>query len=242
MFLMMLELAAYAQDEAAGGSFGPMEFWAAAGTEARTVVVILSSLTLICLFVWIERFIAFALARRQSINVADAIVKPLGANDVDAALKIASDEIYKSSYLAAVLKAGLEELKENPTEFGVENAERAVEKAIAEQVAKLKRGYAWLATTGSTAPFVGLFGTTFGVINAFQGMANDGGGLAGISAGIAEALYTTAIGIAVAIFGVWLFNFFNGKIEKVETELHSAEADFISWAAKFVHAQQRGVK
>lgn len=244
MLLMLLELAAQASEEAGGhASFGPMEFWAAAGREARAVIVTLAGLSLICLLVWIERLIAFSRARRQSIRVAAEVVGPLQAGDVQGALNIASDEKYKASYLAAVLAAGLKEIVEHPDEFGVENAERAVEKAIAEEVAKLKRGFAWLATTGSTAPFVGLFGTTFGVINAFQGMASSGGGgLAGISAGIAEALYTTAIGIGVAIFGVWLFNFFNGKIEKVQNELGSSEADFLDWASKFAHGHQQAAK
>ncbi len=244
--LLLLNLALATGDVAeAGGhsSFGPAEFWAAAGTEARAVIVTLVALSLICTFVWIERFIAFARARSQSMRVAKEIVGPMQSGDVSGALRIASDDKYKSSYLASILKAGLKEIEAFPTSFGVENAERAVEKAIAEELAKMKRGFAWLATTGSTAPFVGLFGTTFGVINAFSGMAESGGGgLSSISAGIAEALYTTAIGIGVAIYGVWLFNFFNGKVEKVQNELSSSEADFMDWAVKHVHARQQGAK
>ena len=89
-----------------------------------------------------------------------------------------------------------------------------------------------LATVGSTAPFVGLFGTTFGVINAFQGMATAGSGLAAISSGISEALITTGVGIGVAVVGVWVFNYFNGRIEKVTDELFSSEADFMAWAIR----------
>ncbi len=238
MLLMLLELAAQASEEAGHASFGPMDFWNAAGREARAVILTLAGLSLICLVVWIERLIAFSRARRQSMRVAAEIVAPMQQGDVAGALRIASDDKYKASYLASMLAAGLAELDAHPNEFGVQNAHRAVEKAISEEVAKLKRGFAWMATTGSTAPFVGLFGTTFGVINAFQGMATTGGGgLAGISAGIAEALYTTAIGIGVAIFGVWLFNFFNGKVEKVAQELGSSEADFMDWASKFAHNQ-----
>jgi biopolymer transport protein ExbB/biopolymer transport protein TolQ len=236
MLLMLLEFAAYASEEGGHVSFGPQEFWAAAGREARAVILTLLGLTLICTLVWVERLLAFSRARRQSMRVAAEIVGPMQNGDVSGALRIASDEKYKASYLASMLEAGLRELETHPTVFGVHNAERAVEKAIAEEITKLKRGFAWLATTGSTAPFVGLFGTTFGVINAFSGMAaSGGGGLAGISAGIAEALYTTAIGIGVAIFGVWLFNFFNSKIEKVSAELASSEADFMDWAAKHAH-------
>ena len=143
MLMMLLELAAQASEEAGGHtSFGPMEFWAAAGREARAVILTLSGLSLICLLVWIERLIAFSRARRQSMRVAAEVVGPLQSGGVAGALNIASDEKYKASYLASVLAAGLKEIKEHPNEFGVENAERAVEKAIAEEVAKLKRGFA----------------------------------------------------------------------------------------------------
>jgi biopolymer transport protein ExbB len=103
-----------------------------------------------------------------------------------------------------------------------------------EELSKLRKGLAILATTGSTAPFIGLFGTVFGVINAFQGMATAGSGLTAISAGISEALITTGVGIGVAIFGVWLFNYFNGRLEKVTDEMTSSEADFLDWASKLV--------
>jgi len=94
-----------------------------------------------------------------------------------------------------------------------------------------------LATVGSTAPFVGLFGTTFGVINAFAGMASAGSGLASISAGISEALITTGVGIFVAVLGVWCFNYFTNRIDKVTEELVSSEADFLDWAEKLVQAR-----
>jgi biopolymer transport protein ExbB/biopolymer transport protein TolQ len=117
---------------------------------------------------------------------------------------------------------------------GVKNAQRAVDKAHSEEIAKMKRGMTILATTGSTAPFVGLFGTTFGVINAFQGMATAGSGLASISAGISEALITTGIGIGVAVVGVWMFNYFNQRMDKIRDELNSSESDFMDWAEKQV--------
>ena len=105
---------------------------------------------------------------------------------------------------------------------------------MGQEVAKLRRGMPMLATVGSTAPFVGLFGTTFGVINAFQGMASAGSGLAAISAGISEALITTGVGIGVAVVGVWLFNYFNNRIDKVTEELTSSEADIMDWAEKLI--------
>jgi biopolymer transport protein ExbB len=181
--------------------------------------------------------IAFGRARRQSMAVAAAVVKPLQAGEIDRALTIAKNEDYKASYLAQVLKAGLGEMNLRVDDSGVKNAERAVDKAIGEEVSKLKRGMTILATVGSTAPFVGLFGTTFGVINAFAGMASGGSGLGAISAGISEALITTAVGIGVAVIGVWAFNYFNSRMDKVKEEMVSSEADFMDWAHKTVQTR-----
>jgi biopolymer transport protein ExbB/TolQ len=90
-----------------------------------------------------------------------------------------------------------------------------------------------LATTGSTAPFVGLVGTIFGIINAFQMMGEAGGGdLAAISSGIAEALITTAIGISVAILGVWLFNYFTAKIDEITNDMQVSVQELLDWCEK----------
>lgn len=110
----------------------------------------------------------------------------------------------------------------------------SVQRAVDTIHGRLQGGLAFLATVGSTAPFVGLFGTTFGVINAFQGMASAGAGLAAISAGISEALITTGVGIGVAVLGVWAFNYFNARIAKVREEMASSEAEFMDWANKLL--------
>jgi biopolymer transport protein ExbB len=101
----------------------------------------------------------------------------------------------------------------------------------AEQVsADLRRGMNVLASVGSVAPFVGLFGTVIGIINAFHGIAATGsGGLAAVSAGIAEALIVTAIGLGVAIPCVLLFNSISGRIDRFELALSSAGGEFADW-------------
>lgn len=232
MLLMLFEAIAHAEE--AGSGFTLTEIWQHSGAIARTVILMLVVMLVGSIFVGIERGIAFNRARNQSVRLAAEIIRPLQQGNVSAALKLTQDEQYKSSYLAALLKAGLAELDARLDHAGIENAARAVDKAHAEEVAKMKRGMTILATVGSTAPFVGLFGTTFGVINAFQGMATAGSGLASISAGISEALITTGVGIGVAVWGVWLFNYFNFRADKVADELNSSEADFMAWAQKQV--------
>ncbi|MBX2804070.1 MAG: MotA/TolQ/ExbB proton channel family protein [Myxococcales bacterium] len=231
MLLMLLEAAAHAQEEPQVG-FTMQEIWAHSGFIARSVIVTLLVMFLGTIVVWVERSIAFRRARSQSIRLRNEIIGPLQQGDVAAALRIAQDDQFKQGYLTQLLKAGLSELDTGVNANALQNARRAVDKAHAEELAKLQRGMTILATTGSTAPFVGLFGTTFGVINAFQGMAEAGSGLASISAGISEALITTGVGIGVAVVGVWLFNYFNFRIAKVGDELNSSEADFMQWANK----------
>jgi biopolymer transport protein ExbB/TolQ len=239
MFLLLIEVAAFAQEPAPG--FTMAEIWQHSGGIARTVIVILALMLLSTLVVGVDRWLAFRRSRNQSIRLRNEIVGALQQGDVATARRIADDEQFKAGYLTSLLRAGLRELDDSGSDrFALDNAKRAVSKAYAEEMAKLQRGMTVLATTGSTAPFVGLFGTTFGVINAFQGMAEAGAGLAAISAGISEALITTGVGIGVAVFGVWLFNYFNFRIQKVQDELNSSEADFVQWAAKLVQGQARG--
>ncbi len=238
MLLLLLEGIARAEEGASG--FTLAEIWAHSGFIARTVIITLIVMFIGTIMVTIERLIAFRRARTQSIRLRNEIVGPLQQGDVSAALRIAQDDQFKAGYLTNLLKSGLSELQGGADKYALDNAKRAVAKAHTEELAKLQKGMTILATTGSTAPFVGLFGTTFGVINAFQGMASAGSGLASISAGISEALITTGVGIGVAVFGVWLFNYFNHRIAKVGDELNSSEADFLQWAAKLSQSAMRG--
>jgi biopolymer transport protein ExbB/biopolymer transport protein TolQ len=229
-----------AEEEAVG--FGMMDIWNHSGWLARGVIFTLAVMLAITAIVSIERWYVFWKRQSLSMTVAATVVKPLTAGDIPAALKIVGQEEFAPSYLAAILKSGLTEIQSASNAFGIKNARRAVEKTMGEELSKLRRGMTILATIGSTAPFVGLFGTTFGVINAFDGMATEGSGLAAISAGISEALITTGVGIGVAVVGVWAFNFFNLKAEKIADELTSSEADFLDWAEKHVHSQAQAGK
>lgn len=235
MMLLLSLTSAFAEEEVPG--FTLAEMWATAAIPAKVVIVMLVLMMVASVIIFIERMLAFGSATSQSKQLAARIVPHLNKNDVNSALKLAKDDAFKASYLAGILKAGLAELDLRQDEHGVHNAERAVVKAAGQEIAKLKRWMSVLATVGSTAPFVGLFGTTVGVINAFRGMATAGAGLAGISAGISEALITTAAGIAVAVFGVWMFNYFNNRVDKVTEELNSSEADFMGWAEKLIQGR-----
>ena len=117
-------------------------------------------------------------------------------------------------------------------------AERAVERQMLILLAELKKGLAILATVGATSPFVGLLGTTMGIVNAFTGMAVTGsGGLAAISAGIAEALITTAFGLLTAIPAVWFYNYFQTQIESITVEMTYTSKEMIDFLIKSVGSE-----
>jgi biopolymer transport protein ExbB/TolQ len=154
---------------------------------------------------------------------------------------IDSSKKYKQSHLARVVSAGLYEFQHDVTTGSanivghdpIEAAERAIEREALMTTADMRKGLSGLATIGTTAPFIGLFGTVIGIINAFRGMAMSGsGGIAAVSTGIAEALVTTALGLFVAIPAVWLFNIFTNKIERFQVEMSNSASELIDYFIK----------
>jgi biopolymer transport protein ExbB/biopolymer transport protein TolQ len=214
-------------------------------------MTILGKAVVICLFImsaWsigvmIDRAIAFNAARKQSRAFAPAVAGALRENKLDEAIKIA--DRYRKSHLAKVVVAGLQEFRahqdssEIPGEE-IEASKRALERSEAIVHAELKRGISTLATIGSTAPFVGLFGTVIGIINAFRGIATEkSAGLGAVSAGISEALVTTAVGLFVAIPAVWMYNYFTGQLESFDVEMGNSSSELIDY---FLKRSQRMAK
>ena len=112
----------------------------------------------------------------------------------------------------------------------VEAAKRGLDRSIAIVHAEMKRGLCGLATIGSTAPFVGLFGTVVGIINAFKGIeASKATGLSAVAGGIAEALVTTAFGLLVAVPAVWAYNYFTNKVEAFDVEMDNSSMELINY-------------
>jgi len=97
----------------------------------------------------------------------------------------------------------------------------------------MKKGLGGLGSISSAAPFIGLFGTVVGIINAFRSMASSGqGGLGAVSAGIAEALFTTAVGLIVAIPAVMAFNYFTNSIEAFVVDMNDVSSELISYVLR----------
>ena len=213
-----------------------MELIGSMGWVARLVAILLLILSAYSISVMVERWLTFRQARKQSRLFTPAVAECLKDGKIDEA--IALGEQYNKSHLAKVLISGLHELqahtksKEIPGET-IEASRRALERATAVAIEDLKRGLGGLATIGATAPFVGLFGTTIGIINAFTGMkTEETAGIGAVAGGIAEALVTTAFGLFVAVPAVWAFNAFTNKIETFTVEMDNSSSELIDYFIK----------
>jgi len=233
--LMTLSLVLFQEGGQTVG-FDPVSMWRSMHWPARFVVFALVIMSAWSIGVMIDRWIAFSAARKQSRFFAPAVAGALKEGKIDEAIRIAEDN--KRSHLAKVVTAGLQEFQahqmsaEIPGEE-IEASRRALERASAIVHAELKRGVSSLATIGATGPFVGLFGTVLGIISAFQGISSSGTvGIAAVSAGISEALVTTAIGLFVAIPAVWVYNYFTGKIEAFDVEMDNSSSELIDYFIK----------
>lgn len=214
-------------------SWDLVEMWHSMSFVPRAVVFTLVFMSVYCFATGIERGIVFSKAKRQSRDLLKLISGLWREGKVEESIKLASDKRFKNSHLAKVLVAGLNELqfqqesKSSHAEV-VEAAKRAIERATIKGVQEFKRGLNGLATIGSTGPFVGLFGTVFGIITAFQGMKVSGsGGIGAVAGGIAEALITTGFGIIVAVVAVWFFNTLLNRVDVFTGEMANASSELI---------------
>ncbi len=226
------------------GQINIMDMWGQMGGIARGVVILLFILSAYSISVMVERWLTYRQARKQSRLFTPAVAECLRDGKIDEA--IALGEQYNKSHLAKVLVSGLHELqahsksKEIPGET-IESSRRALERATPVAIEDLKRGLGGLATIGSTAPFVGLFGTTIGIINAFQGMkTEESAGIAAVAGGISEALVTTAIGLFVAVPAVWAFNAFTNRIETFTVEMDNSSSELIDYFLTKRRGETRG--
>src|SRR5260370_3548076 len=203
MFLQLQVWAFWLLQESGGVGWDPKSRWNQMGSLAKFVVVVLFIMSAWSIGVMIDRLMAFSAARKQSRQFAPAVAGALREGKLDEAVKIA--DRYKKSHLAKVVVAGLQEFQahqissEIPGEE-IEASQRALERAEAIVHAELKRGISGLATIGSTAPFVGLFGTVVGISKPFKRISTEKSTRIGASPGSSsDALVTTAIRPFVAI-------------------------------------------
>ena len=231
-------LGMYFQEQAP--AFDALSLWKNMGNLARSVVILLFVMSIWSLAVMIDRYLYFSAARKQSREFAPKVAGALKDGKLDEAIKVADRN--KKSHLAEVVTAGLQEFRSYGsggaiTDEQIESSKRALERSEAIVHAKLKRGLGGLATIGSTAPFIGLFGTVVGILNAFQQIATQKtAGIGAIAGGISEALVTTAFGLIVAIPAVMTFNYFTNAVESFDVEMDNSSSELVDY---FIKQSQR---
>jgi len=211
---------------------------------ASAVVVVMFIMSIYSIWVMVERYITFTQAKNQSLKLLGALSNLLTKGDYQQAIDVTKK--YKQSHLAKVISAGLLEFEAArrdkrfvDPEVPVEAARQGMDRTAMITVAELKENLGVLATIGATAPFVGLFGTVIGIMHAFGKMATSGGGIASVSAGIAEALVTTAFGLFVAIPAVWAFNYFQNRIDRFTVEMSNSGSEMSIYFLKEATAHEK---
>ena len=213
--------------------------WAHMGLFARGIVVVLAVMSVLSLGVTVERLLYFMKSKGDSIRYAQSVEKLFAEGRLrDVAAKKAGDT---GGYLGRVVDAGLKAFTRAEGAHGeyiVESVGRALERQAQREIQTLKRGQGIVATVSSTAPFVGLLGTVMGIVNSFQAMASTGsGGLGTVSAGIAEALVTTAFGLLVAIPAVMAFNWLQSWVDARAVDLAESSNELLDTVARSVGAE-----
>lgn len=224
-------------------SFDLLHMWKTMGPFAKMIAGVLAVMSIYSLGVMAERLVTFARAGKASRQFAEALRDLLPAGKLGEAVELSKK--LNRGHLPRVLglalteyQGGLEALKhQGPRDVGhfdvIAAVNRAVDRSSLRTVNDLRRGLGALATVGSTAPFVGLLGTVAGIITAFQAMAATGsGGLGSVSAGIAEALVTTAFGLLVAIPAVMMFNFLTNRVEDMQVDITDSATELVDFFMK----------
>lgn len=212
--------------------------WFRIGLVAKGVIVTLALMSMASFAIVLERLWTFRQARRQSCRYAPEVARLLKQGKWHAAIETSTGAAVRDSHLAPVLAAGLVEWAEQAgrpadPDTALDATREALRHAAVEALAALRRRLPSLATIGSTAPFVGLFGTTFGIINCFASMGLTGAsGLGAISAGISEALITPAFGLFVAIPALWAYNSFLARVEQMGLEIDRTSHELVSFLRK----------
>ncbi|MBZ0230780.1 MAG: MotA/TolQ/ExbB proton channel family protein [Deltaproteobacteria bacterium] len=199
---------------------------------AMAIVAVLALMFIAMITVFVERIYVYFKSRRSSRKFAHAAGPLLEAANHEGLLKVAKD--YPASHLAQLLASGMKTYVaavKKPGELDPMELTRREMVRKTEQISSdVRRGHSTLASVGSVSPFVGLLGTVIGIIAAFQGIAAEGsGGLGAVSAGIAEALVVTAIGLLVAIPAVLAFNFLSGKADALLLALEQSKGEFLDY-------------
>lgn len=199
------------------------EMWGSMAVTGKAVIAILGLLSIYSLSVVVERFVALRWASRRSQEFADDAASITDATALQT--RAAAPEYAEFASLAYVVGRSLQEFERIKTEEDdgdliVEAVEEATTRQVDAAVINLRTRLSSMATVSGIAPFLGLFGTVTGLISAFRGISESGGGgLAAVSSGVSEALVTTVVGLFVAMPALWAYNYFMNRVAAMSVDI-----------------------
>lgn len=211
-------------------SFSPIHIWASMGLPSKVIAMFLLLMAVMSLAVVVERHVTLLRGAGETRRFLAAVVPLLAETRYGEVVKLAEGK--KISPFARIVAPVLAKItgRGDGKLSAIELAQREAERQKEAISGELRRGMSVLASVGSVAPFVGLLGTVVGIISAFQGIATTGsGGLGAVSAGIAEALVETALGLFVAIPAVWFYNYLTGRLEYFNVEIDNSSSELVDY-------------
>lgn len=200
-----------------------------AGIIGKIIVAFLAFVSMFSWSIIFSKWVAIRRAKEKDAKFIDAFWHSKSIEDI-----FADMDRFEGSPIAGVFRAGVKELRKNtqasvPISETISNIQRTLFRASTAEIALLETNVSWLATTASASPFIGLFGTVWGIMHSFQSIGLTGSAnLAVVAPGIGEALITTAIGIGTAIPAVIAYNHFAGRIKSEATEMDCFTQDFLN--------------
>ncbi|MGH7780890.1 MAG: MotA/TolQ/ExbB proton channel family protein [Candidatus Binataceae bacterium] len=227
----------------AAGQLGVVQLMLGTGPVVAAVLWILVGFSIGCWGISLYKLVQISRARRESERFITIFWESKNLNAIHTA-----SVGFNRSPVAQVFRAGYQELLQltrakrqavgAQSEFstdlgGIDNVTRAMKRQANVELTKLEYGTTFLATTGSAAPFIGLFGTVWGIMSAFIGLsAAHSSSIQAVAPGIAEALIATAVGLVAAIPAVMFFNFFTARIRVLATEMENFTSEFLNIAER----------
>jgi biopolymer transport protein TolQ len=197
----------------------------------KLVMVLLASMSLVSWYIIGYKYVITRRATRESNQFLDSFWR---SRDIEQIYKRAQS--FRNSPISAMFMAGYTELarlsaddrRSREAEADLENVERALHRAQTTETTKLETMVPFLATTGSSAPFIGLFGTVWGIMHSFTSMTDSAPTINTVAPGIAEALFATAIGLVAAIPAVMAYNYFQRRIKVQVSHMNMFEKDYLN--------------
>jgi biopolymer transport protein TolQ len=196
----------------------------------KAVLILLGLMSVVGWYIIVYKYMYIRRAQRESVMFLESFWR---SRDIEQIYKHA--QALQRSPISIMFLAGYTELaklasddRTRDRQNDIENIERALRRTQTAETTKLESMVPFLATTGSAGPFIGLFGTVFGIMNSFRSLGEKAASISTVAPGIAEALFATAIGLVAAIPAVMAYNYFTRRIRVLRSEMDTFEQDYLN--------------